>query len=188
MGRSGVIDKHSEEWRLGEWGRDRVAELLKELGWKVTALDRIDNGGAPAMEGPAGFFAALPDFDTTKLGERRYVEVKTKTAPAFFVKWQREVHGISLRSLDSYKAVQQESGTPCWLVVVERERWNILSAPLSYLIQPMWSRMYQGQNEQDNGGNIYFDRQAFNLLGTIPGPGEIFELRDRRWLPSRFLR
>lgn len=188
MGRSGVIDKNGAEWKLGEWGRNKVQELLQELGWKTTSLDRIDERGAPAMKSRIGFHAALPDFDVSKLGTRRYVEVKTKTKPAYFVKWRRQVHGISLSELSSYRTVEQESGTECWLFVVEKEIGNIMNGRLDELRRPMWSQIYEGEGEQDPGGNIYFDRQAFSLFGTIPRNGEIFELRDRMWLPSRFLR
>jgi len=162
-----------EELRKSREGTKLVRNMLQEIGWKVGDL----NGDG------WGFPVGLPGGV-----EHRWVGLRTKQDKVFFKKWNRYVHGISLDAFQFYRTIALEQKVPAWLFVYEVEPNNIIAAPLSALAMPMWHRTYQGTNEQDPGGNIYFDRMAFALFAIPPKPGEMWELRDNHWLPSRYLK
>lgn len=174
-------------YKLGDLGQKLVVEKLKECGWHV--VPSYDFNGkeskAPALQGAEGVLV-LPDIDASRRGQRRWVEVKTKTDRARFALWDhREVHGIALNHYHQYFKVQQQTGAEVWLFIYERKANNILCAPLLRLASPAFHRIYAGKNEVDRGGSIYFDIRAFDLFG-IPGQyGEFWELKDGRWLLER---
>jgi hypothetical protein len=179
--------KESAEYKIGRVGEKLVMDKLKACGWYVVPTCDIDGGEtkAPALLGAEGFIV-IPDLDTARRGDRRWVEVKTKTEPAAFIKWGgRHVHGIALRHWDAYKKVQEITGAKVWLFVYERKRNNILSAPIDRLGLPGFYRTYCGENEMDRGGNIFFDRRVFQLFGIPGAPGEMWEMLDGRWAVNK---
>jgi hypothetical protein len=108
-----------------------VSEWLKARGWYVIPsydYSGNDRDKAPRLQGIADAFP-VPDLDTGKAGERRWVEVKAKDSASFTHKTGRYEHGIE--HYDDYVKVAEITGTSAWLAIVEtttvresRSRWG----------------------------------------------------------------
>ncbi len=156
--------RSSPEFQQGCTGERRVAEELQRRGWYIVPsydYSGADGDKAPRLQGLKISYV-IPDLDGAKLGERRWFEVKTKTAATFTRVSQRHEHGISRKHYESYKRVEQITGTPVWLVIYELSTDEILWCPLDRLPTPRVSTMRKlGDPGEDM---VYFPRSAFRQL------------------------
>ena len=110
--------------RFGTYGEARVEDWLKQRDLFVTRLCNIrnvDGIGAPMLMG-ARCNLILPDFqiiDPRKLGQPFYVEVKTKTVPAWYAKGYCYTHGIDTANWRHYKRISLTTGLPVWLLILD---------------------------------------------------------------------
>jgi hypothetical protein len=107
------------EFKLGRAGELLVSAWLQGRGWFVIPsydYSGIGRDKAPKMRGIRNSFP-VPDLDACRSGDRRWVEVKTKTSAAMYHKTGQYQHGIE--HYVDYVRVQQETGNKAWLAVLE---------------------------------------------------------------------
>ena len=143
-----------------------VAALLQEAGWYVVpsydyAGDEKDK--APKLQGNKYSFV-IPDLDISRAGNRLWAEVKTKREPTEHRVTKRVEHGIPLRHFQHYQRVQEITGCPVWLFVVEESSGDVLCGKLDELTKN--GREYNG-NKMSNGGMIFFLRGDFKQWGRV---------------------
>lgn len=155
-----IAFRELEEFKRGRAGEKRVAAALRARGWHV--IPSYDYAGddehPPRMEGPQAATYILPDLDLCKGGDRRWAEVKTKTAPCMGRISGELEHGIPLRHFQHYQAVERESGAPVWLFIYEEADAKLLYQKLAELGP---GRMSFGAGM---GGMIYWLRRQFREL------------------------
>lgn len=177
----------TEEYKLGHKGEVVVRDLLLKAGWFVSqTYDQLGPTGdkAPKCFGmPEGFLVSsvLPDIDTFRNGERRWVEVKTKTKPTYNRKRKRDEHGINLRHWNDYRIVQKETGVPVFIFVYEVKKGNILVSSVDKL--SMSGVEYHG-DKMDKDGMIFFDRTDFALWAIVDFEGFV-EMDEGNWIVNR---
>lgn len=120
---------------LGRLGEAIVVAWLQRTGWGV--IPSYDFTGSDGSKAPRLLFESrglvVPDVDCCRAGVRRWVEVKTyHHAHPNRILGDR-VHGFPGRLLDSYLAVERESGTPVWLFVLEVQTGDLMAARLASL-------------------------------------------------------
>jgi hypothetical protein len=148
-----------ETFLRGRAAEERVATWLQEHGWHVIpSYDYAGEDGdkPPRLQGyRVGY--PVPDLDTAKDGERRWVEVKSKSDLIFWRKTQKGQHGIDLPLLQHYQTVQAITGTPVWLVIYEE--WT------GYLIGNTIDALGEPRIGTDRGKKIAnWDRDKFRLI------------------------
>jgi hypothetical protein len=152
--------REREEFKRGRSGEQRVATVLRERGWHV--IPSYDYAGEdehpPRMEGPQAATYILPDLDVCKSGDRRWAEVKTKTAPSMGRISGELEHGIPLRHFAHYQAVQRESGSPVYLFIFEEASRKLIYCKFDELGAGRVS------NGAGMGGMIYWLRRQFREL------------------------
>ena len=96
-----------------------MSEYLQEKGWYVIPsydYAGLDHDKPPRLQGLRSAFP-IPDLDTCRDGDRRWVEVKGKASARMF--WKRNVYQHGIHNYDHYLEVQKQTGTPVWLAIVE---------------------------------------------------------------------
>jgi len=125
--------KASIAWNWGESAVEAVEEDLKQQGYFVFRLDRIDEGGAPMMRGPNGQKIVLTDLGAQKPGDAAFmkIEVKYKDHHDIYQKgkirspstdgrlrqWQQ---GIDLPNWRYYCDIEQKFGNAHLALVVKK--------------------------------------------------------------------
>lgn len=163
---SRVAFRETETWQKGHNGERRVAQLLKERGWYVIPsydYSGEDGDKAPKLEGLRDGFP-VPDLDIAKDGERRWAEVKTKTAASYTRVTGRLEHGIPKRHYWAYKRVQEITGSEVWLFIYEEQTGDVLCARLDDL--DAVKREYDGP-KMSRGGMVFFPRDAFAVFTNM---------------------
>jgi hypothetical protein len=111
----------SAAYQFGLEGELTFERMARALGLHTIAqYDYIDNGEpkGPRMHGRLENYV-LPDFDVLGNGARLYAEVKRKSVPTWHRNSKQWQHGISYRHYQHYLKVEEISGTPVFLVVIE---------------------------------------------------------------------
>lgn len=153
--------KQTAEWGWGEWGEGQVRRWFQEQGWFVIPTSAIENGGAPKL---IGLLAAhvLPDLQTARAGEMRWVEVKTKTAPVLYQITRTWRHGIDLRLWDEYLKVQAETGLPGDLAIVQVRPGPAAEPNPTLLVASFDALANEGQvGNTSDGPRIFWDVSRF---------------------------
>ena len=175
--RDAVNFKETEEWRRGQRSQLTVERVLKETGCgfiRTHAIEDPDNPGAPALT-LGEWEIVLPDLDVTKRGRRFWLEVKGKTKPAWYTKKQRYQHGIDTKNWEAYQHVEEETGSPVYVVIHEQQSGDLLIQSVEELCK------VELPGEGSMSHVTYFPRDAFFLWAT-DGVGEMFSFQDARWV------
>ena len=122
-----------------------MREWLKQQGYAILPASLIDNGGAPLLESRDGKII-LPNNLTWKNKEMGWVEVKTKSnATEHIAPPRRWEHGLPKRHWMAYWRIQEQTGIPVTLAVLELSTALLLIARIEVL---GWhSRQYPMQGE-----------------------------------------
>lgn len=116
----------------------------------------------------------IPDLDLAVAGKRFWCEVKGYWAPRKNRQQGCMVHGIRRLHYRDYGRVVAATGTPCLLAIIEIESGDFLMQRLDALrAMPCQCAGCRGGGDGARcrvipTDNVYFDRDAFKLLGTIP--------------------
>ena len=150
--------------QVGRAAEIAVGELMMLRGnYVVPSYDYsgLDEGKPPRLQGKLRGYV-IPDLDVAKDGKRRWFEVKAKTEPSQTwssrltgVKGIVPAHGVAKRLVDNYAAVERITGTPVYLVIVEKisdtwlwqrlavlrkgKEWETISAKMGHMV--FWPRV-----------------------------------------------
>jgi hypothetical protein len=127
-----------------------------------------ENGDkAPKLAGIRERFP-VPDLDVARAGDRRWVEVKTKTAASWGWKLRQWEHGIE--HYDDYVRVAQETGTEAWLAILETDSIatpTLFGAAGAVLVQS-FANLGQPRMSTNAGKRMaYFARDSFKLAHNL---------------------
>lgn len=123
---------------VGQLGELIVAREYRRDGWGVIASYKFSGANddeAPAIEIDDGAHEITPDLDVSKGGKRIWIEVKTHAIAAKNKKLSTEqrrdvfLHGVPVRLFDNYVAVEERSGNPVFLAIVQLDTREILISP-----------------------------------------------------------
>lgn len=157
-----------ETFKVGRGGEQVVAKWLMERGWYV--IPSYDYAGEDGDKAPRlqGYRVGhpVPDLDCAKDGNRRWVEVKTKTTTIFWRKTQKHQHGIDMPLLQHYRTVQAITGTPVWVAIYEEFSGCLLANTIDALGEPR-----VGRNNMDGKLLANWDRDKFLILHRFPKDG-----------------
>lgn len=129
-----------------------------------------DGDRAPLAEGRYDAHV-LPDLDIAKGGFRASVEVKLKTEAPWYNVGQRYQHGIAWRLHKSYLARQKHTGTPVFLLVIERSTGALLFGRLDRLaLNAQIDPRNLAEGGMEDGGMIFFGREDFAVIRRIEEP------------------
>lgn len=106
------------EWILGQTGERIVRRRLEELGYFVVPTNLIEDGGAPALTGALRRIT-LPDFQVSRDGRSAWVEIKTKTSAVWYRLGHEWRQGINKNNWLAYLEVQNVTGIPGYLAVLQ---------------------------------------------------------------------
>lgn len=145
---------------LGRFGEAFCANIFRASNFHYVPLYKIDNGGAPMMEGQRRII--LPDFDVMTNGLTAYLDAKAKRQSIIYRNKKSERHGIDRRCWLSYGHAAKASGKPCGIAIIElfRDdhplRWSgsLLIESLANLGQP-----FDGISNQEH--MVYWPRKRF---------------------------
>lgn len=176
------------EWDQGEWGEREVRAYLERSGQYVVPASLIDNGGAPMAISLVRANLVLPDVLTIGGGGSAWWEVKTKTVARKYQKTGAWRHGVDKRCWLDYLTVEEESGLPGWLAIVQRRPPRLLAAPFERLRRRVHAM--EGSRAAYRGAElVYWDVDDFDLLGggavwTEPPPPPIVPKVTHPWDPG----
>lgn len=123
-----------------------------------------ENGGAPRALGLLRNWT-LPDLGVIGAGHGEWWEVKTKRRAAYVHVRGRYVHGLAKRLWSQYLAVEQESGWPGHLAIVEQEAARLLAATFAHLSVVLCPHI--GSRDAFQGEEmVFFDVDEFDVLLT----------------------
>jgi hypothetical protein len=111
------FQRHGKEW-LGNFGEKLWARIFASSGIRYIPLHKIENGGAPMLEGGSNR-EILPDFECSADGVSVYMDSKVKTQSIIYRKMSQERHGINKRCWNGYQRTANASGKMCGLGIVE---------------------------------------------------------------------
>lgn len=106
----------AKDW--GDWGENVVRDWFRTAGWFVVPTAAIETGGAPKLVGLLEQHV-LPDMQTARDGQMRWVEVKTKTSPVLYQIAREWRHGVDLKNWQAYLEVERITGFPGDLAIVQ---------------------------------------------------------------------
>lgn len=118
---------------IGAQGEAIVRKWLKRQGYLILPASLIKDTGAPMLTGEQ-IKAILPNNLTWKDGQPGWVEVKTKSCATKHVNPpQRWEHGLPLRHWNAYLKVQELTGIPVSLAILELDTKLLLLGTLNSL-------------------------------------------------------
>lgn len=161
----------SIEFARGRKAEIEVAKWLQSRGWFVVPsydYSGADGAKPPRLQGKCIGFA-IPDLDVAKEGIRHWVEVKLKGKQTLYRKTGVLEHGISLRLYRHYKRVQEITGTPVWLFILEQDSGKLLAKKMDVLGEP---RIYEG-NKMGNGGMAFWPCDQFTSITEFAMCGDM---------------
>ncbi len=156
----------AQRLEFGRSAEERVARVLQHRYgcYVVPAYDYNADDKSPKLQGAATSYV-VPDLDVSKDGFRSWVEVKAKTNAGSPTRITGQVeHGFSWRLFQQYCTVQQITGTPVFIIILEVLTGDILYQSLDALDE--FKRVYDG-NKMDRGGTVFFPRASFAYLCNI---------------------
>lgn len=114
----------------------------------------------------ARFNLILPDFqiiNPRKFGQPFYVEVKTKTAAAWYGNGYCHTHGIDTPKWQQYQRIHEMSGLPVWLLVLEDMSGDLLGIEVDK-VQPDHEC---AETAQFPRGGTFWRRSQFALVAEL---------------------
>jgi hypothetical protein len=161
------------EVKFGHTAELLVAQELQRRGWYVNAtydFSGSEGDKAPKMMGLHDGYV-LPDLDVARDSHRKWVEVKAKTQATFTKITNRLEHGINKSHWDSYRKIEEVTGTEAWLAIYEEDTGDVLVQRIRVLASvdggPRVSQMKK--HGRENGLMVYFPRTGFRVLCNIKG-------------------
>jgi hypothetical protein len=151
---------------VGRSAEEIVAWILQcRYGCHVVPVyDYNGDDKAPRLQGAMSSYV-VPDLDVSRGGIRTWVEVKAKNNTGSPTRLTgRLEHGFSWRLFEHYRAVQQITGTPVYIIIVEMPSGDLLYQSLDEL--DAVKRVYDG-DKMDRGGTVFFPRSMFVRLCNI---------------------
>lgn len=151
---------------FGRTAEETIAWILQHrYGCHVVPVYDYNAGDkAPRLQGAAGGYV-VPDLDVSKNGARSWVEVKAKNNAGSPTRLTGRVeHGFSWRLFQQYGTVQQITGTPVYIIILETLTGEILYQSLDEL--DAVRRVYDG-DKMDRGGTVFFPRDSFVFLCNV---------------------
>lgn len=137
MGKRGVrAFKDSDEWRLGHWGERLVRRWLEEQRYFVLPVNLIEDGGAPRLTAMLNQARVVPDFQVAGGGQMRWVEAKTKTRHGDYRQRHMKTHCVDLDNWRDYLAVEQVTGLPGHLAIVQLNPGPVLLFAAFHELEP----------------------------------------------------
>jgi hypothetical protein len=174
-----VAGSHAQ--KFGTEGEQTVEEWLKGRGFYVVRLCTIrnyDGTGAPMLMGSACNLI-LPDLqvlDPMMQKPPAYVEVKHKTqAPLNYKLGHVPVHGIGQWNWKQYQRVEQMTGVPVWLLILEHLTGELLALRTSVPPDDCFGGSAKGVDE---GGMVYWRKSRFVLLAELAQVQQRLDLED----------
>lgn len=172
------------EW-LGEFGEAIWRNILTAAGWNYISLSKIAEGGAPLAHGPHGK-TILPDYDAYKDGRSVFVESKAKSQSIIYRLRNQERHGINYKNWMHYQTIQQETGKPCCIALVELERETdrglVWSGSLLFETMTNLAEVCR-TDYPENPPKVYWPRKRFCDLGQFT-PQELRDIANGKMRPS----
>jgi hypothetical protein len=168
--------KQSQRTKWGTWAEDEVSQLLTTEGWFITKTCKIDDGGAPKAIGAISAHV-LPDIQRSRNGITRWGEIKFKDSPTYFRARKEWRHGVDLNNWNDYLRVEEETGIPGDLFIIEwRPNESSEPAPVLLLMSFRKARnvpvqeIPAGVQRFAPHGIIYWSRQSFEIIRQLdPG-------------------
>lgn len=157
------MESFAQRLAFGRTAEETIARILQHrYGCHVVPVYDYSAGDkAPRLQGAHGGYV-VPDLDVSKNGERSWVEVKAKNNAGSPTRLTGQVeHGFSWRLFQQYRTVQQITGTPVYIIILETLTGDILYQSLDTL--DAVKRVYDG-DKMDRGGTVFFPRSCFELL------------------------
>jgi hypothetical protein len=155
------------EFRRGRAAERLIAHRIREFGWHTieASLFAGENGDErPALKGKT-VDLALPDLLIARAGQLRWVELKLKARPTTDATTGNPVHGVSARLVREYRQVQEETGVPVILAVLEEDSRTLLLERLDNLLT--WGRLCPSDTLH-RGGSWFFSRDDFGHRWEVP--------------------
>lgn len=165
--------RDTPQFQLGHEGERRGVLFFQGLGCGVAipADYAGENGETVPLLQWAHHAWIVPDLDVVGNGHRGAVDVKVKTKAVYYGVMQRYVHGISLRQHEHYLGYQDATGTPVYLLIIERETGEYLFARLDDLIpNAQKDRRSKEDGGMENGGMIFYKKADFTLVHRTDKP------------------
>jgi hypothetical protein len=161
----------AQRLQFGRTAEERVARLLQHrFGcYVVPSYDYNSGNKAPRLQGAVAGYV-VPDLDVSSNGERSWIEVKAKTNAGSPTRLTgKNEHGFSWRLFQHYRMVQQITGTPVYIMILEVMTGEVLYQSLDTL--DGIKRVYDG-DKMDRGGTIFFPRDHLLHLCNIQEAGQ----------------
>lgn len=155
---------NSEPYLRGREAELRVAAWLQNRGFYI--LPSCDYSGpegdhAPKIHGTKEGLI-LPDLAIAKKGRLKWAEVKAKYEPTYSRCTGTYDHGISRRLCNHYLRVQEETGAPVWVFIVEEKTQTLLFQSIDELRKAEnIGHKYFG-DVMDHGGMVFWPRTIFH--------------------------
>jgi len=160
------MESFAQRLAFGRTAEETVARVLQHrFGCHVVPVYDYNAGDkAPRLQGAAISYV-VPDLDVSKGGARSWIEVKAKTNAGSPTRLTGRIeHGFSWRLFQHYQAVQQITGTPVYIIILETLTGDILYQSLDAL--DAIKRVYDG-DKMDRGGTVFFPRDSFVFLCNL---------------------
>ena len=157
------MESFAQRLAFGRTAEETIARILQHrYGCHVVPVYDYNAGDkAPRLQGAYDGYA-VPDLDVSKNGARSWVEVKAKSNAGSPTRLTGQVeHGFSWRLFQQYRTVQQITGTPVFIIILETQTGDVLYQSLDHL--DAVRRVYDG-DKMDRGGTVFFPRYSFEFL------------------------
>lgn len=183
-----VLSKSFEEkLKLGHDGELLIEKVLQDYGWYT--IPTYDYKGeykkSPRMIGD-GKYLIVPDIDASKNRKRLWVESKLKEGASWTYSTCIFEHGLPLYLYEDYLQVEQITGCPVWLFILEANQAEITRKdliryankkckppdrsryPKNTLRGNRLSNLKQTRiSELDNKKHIFFRQDDFFYFGVV---------------------
>ena len=161
-----------------------MEKILREMGCgfiRTHAIEDEEDPGAPSLY-IGEWKIALPDLDVVKDGKRFWIEVKAKTRPVFYRKTGQYRHGFELSRWNSYKRIEQEMGSPVFIVVHEQDMDNLLVQS----VKKLKTVAIPGEGRQKSF--VYFPRSSFFQWAKKGESSGKYEFTNRFWILEELIK
>jgi len=152
---------------------------------RTHAIEDEADPGAPSLY-IGEWKIALPDLDVVKDGKRFWIEVKAKTRPVFYRKTKQYRHGFEMSRWNSYKRIEQEMGSPVFIVVHEQAMDNLLVQSVKKLSSVAMRGLNISEGEQRSF--VYFPRSSFFQWAKRGDSSGKYEFTNRFWILEELMR
>lgn len=144
--------KDRPEWEKGDRAVEAVSDWLIAQGKYVLRTDRIETGAAPGFDGPLGHIT-VADLLAAYHGQLEWHEVKWKDHCPFHQKSRTWRQGIDAGKWRYYLWLQNATGVPGWLTMVQL-RPGAEAEPRPVLLTAPFDLLCARLLPHDGGGDV----------------------------------